>query len=148
MATEANKQNDEAEIQRLLDEGIRSLHDRNIEGVMSLYAPEVVTFDIVPPLRYLGADALRKLWEEVFLVYQGPIGYDIHDLSITVGDDVAFTHSLNRISGTMKTGQKTNLWLRWTAGLRKINGKWLIVLNHNSVPVDLQTGRAVLDLKP
>jgi uncharacterized protein (TIGR02246 family) len=148
MAAKANKQNNEAEIQRLLDEGIRALHDRNIEGVMSLYAPEVVTFDIVPPLRYMGADALRKLWEEVFLVYQGPIGYDIHDLPITVGDDVAFTHSLNRISGTMKTGQKTNLWLRWTAGLRKINGKWLIVLNHNSVPVDLQTGRAVLDLKP
>jgi uncharacterized protein (TIGR02246 family) len=148
MATEANKQNDEAEIQRLLDEGIRSLHDRNIEGVMSLYAPEVVTFDLVPPLRYQGAEALRKLWEEVFLVYQGPIGYEIHDLSITVGEDVAFTHSLNHISGTMKTGQKTNLWLRWTAGWRKINGKWLIVLNHNSVPVDVQTGRAVLDLKP
>jgi uncharacterized protein (TIGR02246 family) len=148
MAVEASKQNDEAEIQRLLDEGIRSLRDKNIEGVMSLYAPEVVTFDIVPPLRYLGADALRKLWEEVFLVYQGPIDYEIHDLTITVGDDVAFTHSLNRISGTLNTGQKTDLWLRWTAGWRSINGKWLIVLNHNSVPVDLEHGKAVLDLKP
>jgi uncharacterized protein (TIGR02246 family) len=148
MAVEANKQNDEAEIQRLLDEGIRSLRDKNIEGVMSLYAPEVVTFDIVPPLRYLGADALRKLWEEVFLVYQGPIDYEIHDLTITVGDDVAFSHSLNRISGTMNTGQKTDLWLRWTACFRKINGKWLIVHHQNSVPVDVQTGRAVLDLTP
>jgi len=36
MAVEANKQNDEAEIQRLLDNGIRALHDRNIEGVMSM----------------------------------------------------------------------------------------------------------------
>jgi uncharacterized protein (TIGR02246 family) len=148
MAVEANKQNDEAEIQRLLDEGIRSLRDKNIEGVMSLYAPEVVTFDIVPPLRYLGADALRKLWEEVFFVYQGPIDYEIHDLTITVGDDVAFSYSLNRISGTLNTGQKTDLWLRWTACWRSINGKWLIVHHQNSVPVDLQTGRAVLDLKP
>ena len=148
MAVEANKNNDEAAIQRLLDDGIRALRDKNIEGVMSLYAQEVVSFDIVPPLRYLGADAFRKLWEEVFSSFQGPIGYELHDLNITVGDDVAFTHSLNRISGTLNTGQKTDLWLRWTACFRKINGKWLIVHHHNSVPVDLETGRAMLSLKP
>ena len=148
MAVEANKKNDEAEIQRLLDDGIRSLRDKNIEGVMSMYAQEVVSFDIVPPLRYLGADAFRKRWEEVFVVYQGPIDYEIHDLTITMGDDVAFTHSLNRISGTLNTGQKTDLWLRWTACFRKINGKWLIVHHQNSRPVDLKRGRAVLELKP
>src|SRR5690349_15337009 len=109
MAVEENKKNDEAAIQGLLDDCIRSLHDKNIEGVMSLYAKEVVSFDIVPPLRYIGADAFRKVWEETFSSFQGPIGYEIHDLSITVGDDVAFTHSLNRISGPMHTGQKTDL---------------------------------------
>ena len=148
MAVEETKKNDEAAIQRLLDDGIRSLHDKNIEGIMSLYAQEVVSFDIVPPLQYVGADAFRKVWEETFLVFQGPINYEIHDLSITVGDDVAFTHSLNRISGTLTNGQKTDLWLRWTACFRKINGKWLIVHHQNSVPVDLETGKAVLSLKP
>jgi uncharacterized protein (TIGR02246 family) len=148
MAVEANKQNDQAEITRVIEGGVEAVRDKNIEGVMSLYAPEVVSFDIVPPLRYLGAEAFRKVWEEVFSLFQGPIGYELHDLSITVGDDVAFTHSLNRISGTMNTGQKTDLWLRWTAGWRSINGKWLIVHHHNSVPVDLEHGKAVLDLKP
>ena len=51
MTVEENKKNDEAEIQRLLDDGTRSIRDKNIEGVMSLYAQEVVSFDIVPPLR-------------------------------------------------------------------------------------------------
>jgi len=148
MAVEDNKKNDEAEIQRGIEGGVEAIRDKNIEGVMSLYAQEVVSFDIVPPLRYVGADAFRKVWEEVFSSFQGPIGYEIHDLSITVGDDVAFTHSLNRISGTMNTGQKTDLWLRSTACFRKINGKWLIVHHQNSVPVDLETGRAVLSLKP
>ena len=86
--------------------------------------------------------------EEVFSSFQGPIDYEMHDLSITVGDDVAFTHSLNRIRGTMSTGQKTALWLRWTACFRKINGKWLIVHHQNSAPVDLEHGKAVLSLKP
>ncbi len=148
MAVEENKKNDEAEIKRVIEGGVEAIRDKNIEGVMSLYAQEVVSFDIVPPLRYVGADAFRKAWEEVFSSFQGSIGYEIHDLSITVGDDVAFTHSLNRISGTMNNGQKTALWLRWTACFRKINGKWLIVHHQNSVPVDLETGRAVLSLKP
>lgn len=147
MAVKANRQNDEAEIKRVIEDGVEAVRNKNIEGVMSFYAPEVVSFDIVPPLQYVGADAFRKVWEEVFFVYQGPIDYEIHDLSITVGDDVAFTHSLNRISGTMNTGQQTDLWLRWTACFRKINGKWLIVHHQNSVPADLRTGRAVLDLK-
>jgi len=148
MAVEETKKNDEAAIQGLLDDCTRSLRDKNIEGVMSIYAQEVVSFDLVPPLRYMGADEYRKRWEEVFLVYQGPIDYEIHDLNITVGDDVAFTHSLNRISGTMNNGQKTDLWVRCTACFRKINGKWLIMHQQVSVPVDLENGKAVLDLKP
>ncbi len=148
MAVEEHKKNDEAAIKRIIEGGVEAVRNKNIEGVMSLYAPEVVSFDIVPPLRYVGADAFRNVWEEVFSSFQGPIGYELHDLTITVGDDVAFAHSLNRISGTMNTGQKTDLWLRWTACFRKINGKWLIVHHQNSVPVDLQHGKAVLDLKP
>jgi uncharacterized protein (TIGR02246 family) len=148
MAVEAKKKNEEAAIKRVIEDGIKAVRDKNIEGVMSFYAQEVVSFDVVPPLRYMGAEAFRKVWEEVFFVYQGPIDYEMHDLIITVGDDVAFAHSLNRISGTLNTGQKTDLWLRWTACFRKIGGKWLVVHHHNSVPVDLKTGRAVLDLKP
>jgi len=148
MTVQVNTKTDEAAIQRLLDNGIRALRDKNIEGVMALYAPDVVSFDIVPPLRYIGAEAFRNLWEQVFSSVQGPIGYELHDLNITVGDDVAFTHSLNRISGTMTNGQKIDVWLRWTACFRKIHGQWLIVHHQNSVPVDLATGKAVLDLKP
>ena len=148
MTAEKHKNNEEAEIKRVIEGGVEAVRPRDIDGVMSIYAPEVVSFDIVPPLRYVGADAFRKVWEEVFFVYQGPIDYELHDLSITVGDDVAFTHSLNRISGTLNTGQQTDLWLRWTACFRKINGQWLIVHHQNSVPVDLEHGTAVLDLKP
>jgi ketosteroid isomerase-like protein len=148
MAGEDTKNNDEAEIKRVLEGGVEAVRARDIDGVMSLYARELVSFDIVPPLRYVGADAYRKRWEETFSSLQGLIDYAIHDLTITVGDDVAFTHSLNRISATMNTGQKTNLWLRWTACWRSINGKWLIVHTQVSVPVDLETGKAVLDLKP
>ena len=148
MAVEEHKKNNETAIKRVIEGGVNAVRNKDIGGVMALYAPEVVSFDIVPPLRYVGADAFRNVWEEVFSSFQGPIGYEMHDSTITVGDDVAFAYSLNRISGTMNNELKTDLWLRWTACFRKINGKWLIVHHQNSVPVDLQHGKAVLDLKP
>ena len=148
MAVEETKKNEEAEIKRVFEGGVEALRAKDLDGIMSIYAPELVSFDIVPPLQYVGKDAYRKRWEETFSSFQGPMGYEIHDLSITVGDDVAFTHSLNRMSATLTTGEQTNLWLRSTACLRKINGKWLIVHTQVSVPVDLETGKAVLSLKP
>ena len=63
---------------------------------MSIYAPDLVTFDIVPPLQKVGAEGKRKDWMDVFTTYQRPLDYEIRDLSITVGDDVAF--------GTASTG--------------------------------------------
>ncbi|HLZ60999.1 MAG TPA: nuclear transport factor 2 family protein [Ktedonosporobacter sp.] len=148
MTVEKHKQNDEAAIKTVIEDGVEAIRAKDLDGVMSMYAPELVSFDIVPPLQYVGTDAYRKQWEEVFSLFPGPIGYEIADLSITVGDDVAFAHSFNRLSATLNTGQKIGNWLRWTACFRKINGKWLIVHMQASVPIDLQTGRAVLDLKP
>lgn len=148
MAIEERKQNNEIAIKKVIEDGIEALRSKDIEGVMAFYAPEVVSFDIVPPLRYVGADIFRKVWEEVFASFQGSIGYEMHDLSITASEDVAFAYSLNHISGTMNNGLETDLWLRWTACFQKINGTWLIVHHQNSVPVDLQHGKAVLDLKP
>src|SRR5215472_16292659 len=146
MAVEEHKQNDASTIKRVI--GVEAVRHKNIEGVMSLYAPGSCRSTTCRSSRYLGADAFRTVWEEVFSSFQGPIGYEMHDLSMNVGDDVAFAHSHNHISGTMNTGQRTDLWLRWTACWRSINGKWLIVYTQVSVPVDVETGRAVLDLKP
>ena len=148
MAIEDNKNSDEAQIKRVIERGVEAIRAKDLDGVMSMYAPELVSFDIVPPLQYVGTDAYRKQWGEVFSSFPGPINYEIVDLSITVGSDVAFAHSFNRLSATLPTGQKIGHWLRWTACFQKIGGKWLIVHMQASVPVEVMTGRAALDLKP
>jgi hypothetical protein len=57
-------------------------------------------------------------------------------------------HALERLSGKLKNGQQSDVWLRATSGIRKMNGKWLIVHDHISVPTDFESGKALLDLKP
>jgi uncharacterized protein (TIGR02246 family) len=140
--------NDEADIRQRIDRLAEAIRAMNLEGVMSIYAPDVVSFDIVPPLRHLGVEAKRKNWVEAFGMYQHPLGYEIHDLTITVGDNVAFGHSLNRISGTLKNGNRTDFWLRSTTCFQKIDGNWLITHDQVSVPLDLESSRALLNLKP
>jgi len=149
METKKDKSIDETQIQQLIDGWAKALRVKNVEAVMSHYAPQIVLFDILPPLLYRGANAYRKNWEEWFATWQGPIGYEIRDLGITVGDDVAFSHSLNRISGRRTNGEDTDVWVRVTAGFRKIDGKWLITHEHVSVPFYMDGSyKAAVDLKP
>jgi uncharacterized protein (TIGR02246 family) len=148
MTMENDRTKNETAIRELIDGYVNAVRAKDINGVTSVYAPDLVAFDVVPPLQYVGAEAFRKVWQEVFETFQAPILYEVRDLTITAGDDVAFSHSLNSNCGTMKNGQKTDLWLRWTVCYRKTNGKWRIAHLQVSVPVDLRTGKAVLDLKP
>jgi ketosteroid isomerase-like protein len=146
MATQ--RATDEANIRQRIDRWLEVLRAMDLDGLMSLYAPDIVSFDLARPLRQVGARAKKKNWADAFAIYQRPLGYEMRDLTVTVGDDVAFAHSLNRVSGTMKNGNRTGFWLRWTACLRKIDGNWLIAHDQVSVPVDPESGRALLNLEP
>ncbi|HYT58414.1 MAG TPA: nuclear transport factor 2 family protein [Verrucomicrobiae bacterium] len=100
-------------------------------------------------MQYKGVDAYRKSWEEWLPTFRGPVGYEIRDLSITAGDDVAFCHSLNRISGTRANGEKTDTWVRATVCYHKIDGTWMVTHEHFSVPFYMDGSfKAAVDLKP
>jgi ketosteroid isomerase-like protein len=120
----------------------------DLEGVMSNYAPDIVSFDVQPPLRQVGAAGKRKNWVEAFAVFQPPLDYEIRDLTITVSGDAAFAYSINRLSGVLSNGTRSGVWVRLTACFRKIDGGWLIVHDHASVPADFAGGKALLNLEP
>jgi uncharacterized protein (TIGR02246 family) len=139
---------DEAEIRQQIDKLADAIRAMDLDAVMSIYAPDIVSFDVGPPLKRLGVEAKRGNWVDAFAMYQGPLGYEIRDLKITLADDMAVGHSLNRINGTMKNGTRTEFWVRATVCFRKIGGKWLIAHDHVSVPLDPESGRALLNLEP
>ena len=68
--------------------------------------------------------------------------------TFTADSELAFVHSLNHVKGTLASGHVTDMWVRWTACFRRIDGVWLIVHDHVSVPADLEHGQAVLNLTP
>jgi ketosteroid isomerase-like protein len=77
-------------------------------------------------------------WKQLFAGFKDNPSFEIVDFGMTIDGDVAFTHGAQRI--TVNTGKaRTTVVVRVTDVLRKINGKWLIVQEHVSVPVDLDT---------
>jgi ketosteroid isomerase-like protein len=138
---------DEAEIRQLIDTLVESIRTGDLEGLKACFASDIVSFDVGPRLQDVGSKAKLKNWEEAFSLLQPPLGYEIRDLSLTVGIGVAFAHGINRLSGTLN-GNRFGAWVRWTAGLQKIDGVWLIAHDHVSVPVDHASGAALLNLEP
>ncbi|WP_069166759.1 YybH family protein [Nocardia altamirensis] len=139
---------DAAEIQRVIDTWVGAFRDRDVAAALGVHAEDAVSFDIVPPLRYIGTEAYRQPWVETFENFVGPIEVELRDLDITVGTDLAFSRSLNRMTGTMRSGDLVDLWYRWTACFQKRDGQWLIVHDHTSAPTNFADGTAVLDLEP
>jgi len=127
---------------------IAAIGARDLERVLSFYAPDIVSFDVDPPLGYQGIDHKRRAWKAFFDRHVGEVRYETRDLRVTANGDLALARSLNHVSGTLARGRSTAMWVRWTACFERIDGVWLIVHDHVSIPADLEHGRAVTDLSP
>jgi uncharacterized protein (TIGR02246 family) len=132
--------------QRLL-EGFKA---KDVNKIMSCYTPDesLFVFDVIPPRQYVGAKAYRKDLEDLFAQYPGPIEADMTDLNVMANRTLGYAHLIFHGVFTDKDGKKTDTNVRTTDVFRKTGGKWLIVHEHNSVPVDFASGKADLTAKP
>jgi len=143
MTTASTPAADEEQIRAVLADRATAMRGRDAERFVAHYAPQIVKFDLAPPLLLTApeardAEALRA-W---FASHPGgPVAYETRDLTVTVGGDVAFCHGLNHLGGA--------LWFRSTIGLCKIGGEWRITHEHNSTPFYMDgSDKAALDLQP
>jgi PhnB protein len=144
-----NKSQDEKRLRALIEEWLDSVRKKDVDRAVSHYATNVVLFDLAPPLKSIGPQAYRKDLEEWFSTFKGPIGYDLHDLQITVGGDVALAHSINHMTGARTNGEQSDVWVRVTVGFQKIDGDWQVIHEHVSVPFYMDGSyKAAIDLKP
>src|SRR4051812_7108995 len=60
----------EAAIRELVDGLVTAIPTKNIDGIMSSYATDLVAFDIVPPLQFVGARGYKKPWQDVLGHYE------------------------------------------------------------------------------
>jgi uncharacterized protein (TIGR02246 family) len=139
----------EQQIHQLMENLAEAVRTKDADRLITHYAPDVVAFDVINPLQYTGAGEVKARAEQWLATFEdGLVGYEISDLRVTAGDDTAFCHSLNHIYAMRTDGDKIDMWWRATVCLSKTGEDWLITHIHSSVPFDMETGKASLDLQP
>ncbi len=142
---------DELAIRDLVAGQVPLMRAKDAAAVVARYTSDVVTFSLAPPLSRAGGEVRDveglRAW---FGTFGDDLDYEVREVSVTVGDGVAFCHSINRLSATsLPANQHFDLWFRVTWGLRKVDGAWLIAHEHQSTPFYMDGSfRAAVDLKP
>lgn len=138
----------QTEIRRIVDAHASAVRRGDVDAMLADVADSILVFDVVEPLRRVGGDSVRQRAAEWVASYDGPITWEDDDVVVVADGDVAFCSMLSRVSGTLKTGTRVDMWFRKTLGLQRRAGRWQITHDHGSVPFDPASGQASLGLKP
>jgi ketosteroid isomerase-like protein len=145
------KGNDEAEIRALEQRFATAFNGKDVNAIMDVYVPgdNLFVFDVTPPRQHVGFADYKKDWEDFLGATSGPVKFELTDLSITTdGGNLAYGHSIQHVTGQMKDGKPMDVTVRVTDDYRKVNGKWLIAVEHVSVPVNFETGQPDFQSRP
>ena len=130
------KTKDEAAIRDLVENWAKAVRTRNIDGILAHHSADIVMFDVPPPLESRGIEKYKETWDLLFSWAQDSGVFDILEMSVTAGTDVAFVTAIMRCAGWEPTGEKTELKFRLTIGLRKRDDHWVVTHEHHSVPAE------------
>jgi len=126
----------ESEIRSVLEHWARATREHRMEDVLQHHSPALVIFDVLPPMQYTSAEAYRASWDEWQPDTAGAAVFDLEELTITAGQDVAFAHSFIRCGGTLHDGRTFEDLVRATFCLRRIDGQWIVEHQHISKPLE------------
>ena len=124
----------ESAVRHLLEQWAAAVRAKNVPNVLANHAPDFVMFDVPPPFESRGLAAYEDTWKLFYSSQPDPIAFDIEWLEVVAGDDVAFAFAHMRCVEPTEHAQRTPLNFRLTVGLRKVEGQWIIVHEHHSIP--------------
>jgi ketosteroid isomerase-like protein len=136
------------EILAVIEDRIKAIYEKDEQRVLASYAPNIISFDLAPPLKSMGIDTIKKRLQAWFAIYQGHINQEVAGVEIEGCGDMAHGYCLTRTHGTNIKGEKMDMWYRTTTFYKNIDGKWLITHEHISDPIDMETGKVIFDLQP
>jgi len=137
MPTTQRRMQEDASVRERVETLAQAIRDKDVDALMTHYAPDVIVYDVMPPLDVQGAAAYRKNFERWFASMEGPIGYEMTDMRLSMSESHAMCHCKSHITGTRKNGEKADYWVRVTTFLQQANGQWLVGHEHVSMPAKM-----------
>jgi len=132
---EEEHMSDEATITTLIHGWAKAVHDGDLDAVLADHSGDIVMFDVPPPDNGVrGLAAYRAAWPPFFEFQRSGASFEIVDLAVTAGAEVAFAHALLRCGMPDELAEHPDHRLRLTVGLRKVDGHWVVTHEHHSFP--------------
>jgi uncharacterized protein (TIGR02246 family) len=125
---------DEAAIRKVIESWTAAVRRRDLKAILRNHSPDIVMFDVPPPFQSTGIGAYEKTWDAFFSWTDDPIPFDITEMNVTAGNDVAFVVATMHCAEPGPNGEQIGLAFRLTVGLRKIDSQWTITHEHHSIP--------------
>jgi uncharacterized protein (TIGR02246 family) len=123
----------QAAIRELITRWAEAVHTGDLDAVVAEHDPDIVLFDVPPPYNGLrGIEQYRDSWPPFFEWLSSGAIFEIVELSVTAGDDVAFAYALLRCGKPEEIAANPDNRLRLTIGLRKRDGRWVVTHEHHS----------------
>ncbi len=139
----------EQQVLQRMQDWKKTFESKDVDGMMSFYADgeSFSAFDLMPPIEFRGGDMWRLNWETFFAAWTGTPALTFSDVEVYASGDLSFVRLLCRLEGTM-SGQALDLWVRQTNCFRLLDGQWLMIHDHVSMPTDFATGQSLMNLSP
>jgi uncharacterized protein (TIGR02246 family) len=142
----------EAQVRAVLEEYTDAYARRDAEAILAVFAEGATRYDLAPPLQQ-GPGTMVGDVEGVaawLAGFDGPVLLEHRELEVTADGDLAFAHALTRMTARPAGAPASfSFWLRSTYGLRRLDGRWLLVHQHRSTPFHMDGSfRAATDLEP
>src|SRR5436190_2552294 len=96
----------EAAIREVIERRVAATRIKDADGASEAFTDDVLTFDVVDPLQRVGNQSVKQRAREWFASFDGPVGYEVRDLTVRAGGDVGFAHCLYRVSGRLQSGDE------------------------------------------
>jgi ketosteroid isomerase-like protein len=134
MSVDAN--NDQIQIKALLENWADAVRRHDLPAILAHHETDMVMFDLPPPLQCKGIEAYKETWGLLFRYHKAGAAFDIQELTVTAGRDVAFAAAIMRCGpdSSSNPADKDGFLFRLTVGLRKVDGHWRVAHEHHSVP--------------
>ena len=127
---------EEIRIKSLLEAWADAVRRHDVPGILAHHEPDMVMFDLPPPLECRGIEAYERTWDLFFRYHKPGTAFDFQELAVTAGEKVAFAVAIMRCgpNSSSNPADKDGFLFRLTVGLRKVDTDWRITHEHHSVP--------------
>jgi uncharacterized protein (TIGR02246 family) len=126
---------DEQSVRDLIERWAAAVHEGELDVVLTDHADDIVMFDVPPPNEGVrGLTAYRETWPPFFEWQRSGARFELTELDVTAGTDVAFAWGLLICGTADDLAIDPTHRLRLTLGLRKVDDRWVVTHEHHSFP--------------